>query len=402
MVLRRATKNDPNITAATFEKAVDLLEEITNINARTSDGKSLLVVAVEMKRYDIIPLLLNRHADKDEALLVAAKNSNVGAFTYILDELRANIGASDPNGDTVVHCAVRNSNSGILQFLVERGGIDLTERNHGSGSNIDRRGNPMTRSTPIVDAVYYGNAEAARILLDAGVGMEIVSDARSYTLLHILGHCKSKRNVVGVAKLLLERGVDVNRKTSEKNGGESPIHTASRYGHASLVEIFLDHSADVNAKNIGGRTPLHLSSSSNYSDIVELLLRRGADVMATDTLGNSALHESMLSSFSGLPICQLLVDNGADVFATNNKGEKPRETETRAQYNLDLQAAKKALLLNIEEQQGRNPGFKRPRLEDLQVPSAEETAAAAAEEAATAAEEEDEDDASEPSSDEDD
>ena len=54
-------------------------------------------------------------------------------------------------------------------------------------------------------------------------------------------------------------------------------------------------------------------------DIIEILLEHGADINAHDNGGNTLLHE--LSYTPDLKIINLLIDRGADVNAINNRGE---------------------------------------------------------------------------------
>ena len=204
-LLRKEKSNDAN-----DKKAVALINDVgvklVNVDApRDSKGKSLLLTAIESKNYGVVKLLIQIGAgkDMDDQLLLAAKLSTVEAFTYMLDELKANIEACTPIGDTVVHCAVRNTNLGILRFLVDRK-VNLTRQNNATSY-------PRDKSTPIFDAIYYGHPEAANILLDAGVGMEIDDLKWPRSLLHVAASCKSKRNAVAVATVLLDRGAVFSR-----------------------------------------------------------------------------------------------------------------------------------------------------------------------------------------------
>ena len=63
----------------------------------------------------------------------------------------------------------------------------------------------------------------------------------------------------------------------------SSLHIASEKGHADVLELLIDHRADVEAVVAPGtdpRTPLHLAAEYAHEECVSLLLRRGADVRA--------------------------------------------------------------------------------------------------------------------------
>ena len=314
-LLRKAKPNDANGKKA-IEIINDVVVKLVNVDGpRDSKGKSLLLTAIESKNYAIAQLLIDKGAgkDMDDQLLLAAKVCSVETFTYMLDELNANIEACNAIGDTVVHCAVRNTNLGILRHLVDRK-VNLTSKNNAIG-------HPRNQATPIFDAVFYGHAEATRILLDAGVGMEIEDERHSYTLLHVAASCKSKRNAVAVATVLLDRGAVFTATRAEADkGGNLPLYLASLHDLSSMVELFLDRGADINAKNNHGDTALHTAVNFNNINVVETLLRRGADIHIINNFGDTSLHESVRSDFCDQPVCKLLVDNGADIFAANNKG----------------------------------------------------------------------------------
>ena len=61
---------------------------------------------------------------------------------------------------------------------------------------------------------------------------------------------------------------------------------ASRDGYRDIVELLLDHSADVNAKQESLWTALHLASQG-YLEIVEVLLNAGADSHARNIDGRT-------------------------------------------------------------------------------------------------------------------
>ena len=45
--------------------------------------------------------------------------------------------------------------------------------------------------------------------------------------------------------------------------GNTALHEACRMGHGAVINILLEHGADVNAKNHKGSTPLHMFCYGN-------------------------------------------------------------------------------------------------------------------------------------------
>ncbi len=100
-------------------------------------------------------------------------------------------------------------------------------------------------------------------LLDLGVNSN-AKNHRSETALHMVsrGECDSQDGV-RVARLLLERGVDVD---VQRRDHWTPLHVASYFGKAGITELLLEHSANASAKTDNGETPLHLVSCGENNE----------------------------------------------------------------------------------------------------------------------------------------
>jgi hypothetical protein len=138
---------------------------------------------------------------------------------------------------------------------------------------------------------------------------------RGRTALHIVsrGEYDSQEHGVGIARLLLERGVDVNAR--EKDGWTS-LHWAAFKGRVEVAQLLLDHGANANMETEAGETALHIVSRGEYDSqeqgvgIARLLLERGVDVNAREKDGWTSLH---LAAFKGrVEVAQVLLDHGAN------------------------------------------------------------------------------------------
>ena len=99
---------------------------------------------------------------------------------------------------------------------------------------------------------------------------------------------------------LLEGGADVNAKDSVSHG--TALRVASSEGHEAIVNILLDHGADVNTEDYF--TALEAASSRGHEAIVNILLAHGADVNYSLLRASSNGHEA---------IVKILLAHGADV-----------------------------------------------------------------------------------------
>ena len=132
---------------------------------------------------------------------------------------------------------------------------------------------------------------------------------------------------VDTALLLLCQGADVNARDK---GGRSPLHRASRGVRTDIVQILLEHNADVNQDsmeritNIGssyteGWTPLHMASQEGRIKIAELLIQHGADVCCSRNEGWTPLL--LASQYGHVKMAELLIQHGADVCFSMNDGQ---------------------------------------------------------------------------------
>ena len=122
---------------------------------------------------------------------------------------------------------------------------------------------PRRSSNPINDiwaAATAGDNTAIRRFLDAGVGVNAKQGRRGETPLRkaIL------KNRVDSARLLMERGADVNLKGPD---GNTPLHLAAFFGDQTLVKLLLEKGADANIMNPKGETALDLVSKDMDSQL---------------------------------------------------------------------------------------------------------------------------------------
>ena len=82
---------------------------------------------------------------------------------------------------------------------------------------------------------------------------------------------KEQHSKKPIVQLLLEHGADVN---AEDNHYSTPLHLATS-SDPEIVQLLLQHGADINALDQRHRTPLHLAMQSQVSDKLRDLLAHG-------------------------------------------------------------------------------------------------------------------------------
>lgn len=136
-------------------------------------------------------------------------------------------------------------------------------------------------------------------------------------------HLASRLGDIEILRLVLDTGVNLNRRTSEGLvvSGLSALHEAVVGEHIEVVNFLLGRAADVNIKEHSGQTPLHMACQRDRTDIVELLVCRGADVNIRDDAGQSPLQVSILRAPEETSI--FLIQNGADIHIVDQEGQTP-------------------------------------------------------------------------------
>ena len=148
-----------------------------------------------------------------------------------------------------------------------------------NGADVDVRG--RTGRTPLHSAAWCGDFEMVRALLNYKADVNARTDD-GWTPIHCLSHGfqisvipNVHQSLPHVARLLLERGADVNAQISDRSG-RTPLHITIGFNSAEVVRVLLEHGADVDAEDSKGRTPFQIASAKGYDEIMKLLSEHGA------------------------------------------------------------------------------------------------------------------------------
>src|SRR5579863_9746473 len=264
-----------------------------DVNLPTPEGVTPLMLALDNDHNDVAKLLLDRGAnpnvwdwwgrtalyiviDRREAALTpagrggfgggrggrgggsgAAPASSADSSMEIINKLLA--ADVDPNPELNMHRPSRGGNSGrfVEEFM-------------------------NTGCTPLLRAAIGNDIEAARALLAKGANPNIVG--------------------MGLTPFLVAAGVG----TGGRGTGLAASTSAGGSANAALMEMLIEHGADVNAQVTGtktysmrisrapssteGMTALHVAAQSGRTDLVKFLLDKGANTEIVDGNGHKPIE----------------------------------------------------------------------------------------------------------------
>ncbi|XP_048244335.1 uncharacterized protein LOC124130838 isoform X3 [Haliotis rufescens] len=231
------------------------------------------------------------------AAMVAAVTGHQSVFDLLVSN-QADLTLVDTNGDSLLHLACQGGNTAIVQHAL-------------SPSNINSRG--MHGWTAAMKAAVSGHQSVFDLLLSNQADLTLV-DTDGDSLLHlacrggntaIVQHVLSPSNInsrgeygwtavmqaavtghQSVFDLLVSNQADL---TLVSTSGDSLLHLACQGGNTAIVQHVLSPS-NINSRGRQGYTPVMKAVFHGHQDVVDLLVQHKADLTLVDTSGDSLLH----------------------------------------------------------------------------------------------------------------
>ena len=134
---------------------------------------------------------------------------------------------------------------------------------HGADPN---KAEEWDKSTPLLEAAFWGHNEVICILLETGADTEQRNKWGTAPLINA-----ASQNHIEAVKILLGAKALVDNADLD---GRSPLWGT---GSELIVKILLDHGADPNKADENGTTPLHRAALRGNGDIIISLIEGGAE-----------------------------------------------------------------------------------------------------------------------------
>lgn len=211
-----------------------------DVNAIGAHGYSELGFAVAKGHIDVAEYFLQIGADVNRGevhpLTEAAEQGNLRMVELLLNH-RANPNGNVSHGKTPLIVAAARGHREVIKLLLDRGAAK--------------------NNMALVGAVRQGQATIVKLLLDRGFHANhlliiLAPRMSSDTVLNVA----VTRGNVEIAKLLLDRGAEVNDGRSCPNG--HAIFEAIVNKNGKMIQLLLDYGADVNVR-CQGETPVSLA-----------------------------------------------------------------------------------------------------------------------------------------------
>jgi ankyrin repeat protein len=340
-----------DIRSAAYLGDVDRVRVLLKKDPTLARSKGLLSIAARYGHPAIVKLLLEHKADPQE---------------------------TGWNGQPVLYSAIEYPE--VVRLLLEAG---ADPKGPPEDEGVPFGPLDPERRTPLHDAAAHGPVETAKLLLGAGVPVD-VRTASNRTPLHFAAEhgrpemvrflLKNKAGVQGedgrraltaaasrirpaeekderektarykeIIAILLDQGVPLDFFTaialgntarvkemlkeqpalarSKDGDNKSALFRAVILGHKEIVALLLDAGAPVNDKYALGCTVLHWAAFWGRAEIAKLLIEHKADVHARAVDDFTPLHES--ARLGTTAVARVLLAAGADVNARDDKGRTP-------------------------------------------------------------------------------
>ena len=332
-VLHLAAIEDEYLTREVLGRGVD-------INIRNLDEETPLMCAVNVGNIETVTLLLENHADVNAVneklgtcLHIAASKDKSGSITQLLlngnvdTELVDGLGltplfaaafhgnemvtrqllkhgakyqANKPGGFTALHYAAMQANHAFMGRLLDVHGPDFEAFYDPAMYKLPTR--------PSHDTMFKRRALITSMLIENGA--DVYVRGKGFTVLQIAaataqelivnvlleqGASARRATVIcaywglspDTVKLLLERGA--NLEATDMRWNKTALTWHAELGSLELLEVILQHGANVGHQDVQGSTALHYACAHARIEHVKLLLEWNADPNVQDNEGKTPL-----------------------------------------------------------------------------------------------------------------
>ncbi|ETW07966.1 hypothetical protein H310_02352 [Aphanomyces invadans] len=287
------------IIATTYSQRAELVDYMIDHGAwhECRDGRGLtpLLLASSLGHADCIRALLARAADREA--LTTAQQDAIGLATSLNQiEAVAALLEAGFNPNTIIDPA---DGATLLHECAAHGYVEIARMLIARQAYVDAQ--DVDGNTPAIYAVFNQHSNVLTEILAAGAAPDIVNVATRSAMHWAIGHaeairllaeadgdvnlrtkdsdtplhlaCASDDNIEST-RVLLAYGASVDSKNSR---GNQPAHVAARAGAAATMDLLIQYSTNMNARNFNNKNPLGEARMFNRMAVVAVIQRHYAD-----------------------------------------------------------------------------------------------------------------------------
>ena len=297
---RRLKKIDAELSRAVEQgSSVEVVERLladgADPNVDNANGKPVVLLAVQMGRFDMLRRLIQAGAD---------------------------VNSADRDGETPAIWAAGDRDFECLRILVDAG-ADVSKCNSKGMSATDF-------------AKSIGPIESIEVILEAearaGLNVRLMPSTEIRTLNKQLFKAIESDDVDEAADLINE-GAQINASWGWPTNWRTPLYVAVFYDSIGCLGLLIDLGADVDLPSQGGYTPAMEAASEGKAKFLKMLILAGANLDLTDTFGRTAAklaadykHDDCLALIREVEAS--IEASEIDVAAGPGKPAKPRSSDS--------------------------------------------------------------------------
>ena len=334
-------KNTPLMMALKnrhFDTVNRLIDKGADVNNSNIKGETTLHCAAGTGHVDTVQILIEADVELDAQdregltpLMIALQNDcpnnaktedvrennehdekkNYKEVANLLIEKGADINKKNMNGETALHFAAKTGHIDIMKKLVDA--LKKKQINKQIEAKAEMDAQNKTGWTPLMIAVKYGHNGIAEVLLNEGVDLNRKNKFGETALYH----ASDSGNLDATKKLL---GADAKADTLNKDGW-TPLMISLKNRHINIANILIRklRQKSIKIKNKFGETALHFAVTIGDKDIVRTLIGAGAPLNTQTKNGWTPLMIAL--KYRHTNIMTVLIEKGVDLNQTTNKKE---------------------------------------------------------------------------------
>lgn len=313
----KTSKNWTALMTASYNNHIEvvqfLLDSGADVEAKTDVGNTALLYACQANNPVIAHLLLDHGADpkitdqKGTTPLHWAISYKHSDLAVRLIEMGADVNAVDTEtGRSVVESAYFDGLAEVGDLLIIKG----------ANANFQ---NKLYGDTPLMwtsDNNFYNSVQ---LLVKRGANVNLLTKNKMTSALARASG--NKKDDIRIPAFLIKNGAKVNL---DHDSGWLPLSEAARSGNVKIAKLLLEKGIDVNTISVsrGGITALNDAVFNGSLEMTKLLVTNGADVNAVTENGSSILLRAVWTD-KNYAIVEYLISKGANVNLANEDGETP-------------------------------------------------------------------------------